>query len=65
MDDWLKDVLSRPTASIQEASRACGYGKNAGYDAVENGTMPTIDLGTRKKRVPTSWLRQKLGLGGQ
>ena len=31
------------------------------YAAAERGDIPTIQLG-RLKRVPTAWLRQKLGL---
>ena len=65
MDEWLKEILSKPTTSIQDAAKACGYGKNTGYHAVKNGTMPTIKLGTGercKERVPTAWLRQKLGI---
>jgi hypothetical protein len=65
MDDWLKGVLSKPTASLQDTTRALGYGKNAGKKAVENGSIPTINLRGKKERVATSWLRQKLGIENQ
>jgi hypothetical protein len=39
------------TASIPDAGRMAGLGKNASYRAADAGLMPTIDLGG-KKRVP-------------
>ena len=32
------------------------------YTAAEKGEIETVDFG-RLKRVPTAWLRRKLGLG--
>jgi len=58
----LEELLKRPTCSIPEAGRALGLkSRNAAYDAAKDGLIKTIDLG-HIKPVPTSWLRQVLGL---
>jgi hypothetical protein len=44
-----------------QAGRALGLGRNATYEAAQLGKIATVDVGYRK-RVPTSWLRAKLGL---
>jgi hypothetical protein len=38
-----------------------GLSRGATYDAAARGDIKTIQLG-RLKRVPTAWLKQKLGL---
>ena len=35
--------------------------RNATYEAAKRGHIKTVDVG-KLKRVPTAWLRQKLGL---
>ena len=40
-----------------------GLSRGATYSAAERGEIKTIRFG-RLKRVPTAWLRQKLGLDG-
>jgi hypothetical protein len=58
---WLAKVLAKPTASIPDAGRAVfDIGRNASYDAAKRGDFEVID--GPKKRVPTSWIKQKLGL---
>jgi hypothetical protein len=43
--------------------KALGLGRSSTYEAGRSGAIPTIDIpGIRKKPVPTSWLRKKLGL---
>lgn len=50
-----------PTLSVAEAAMFCGLSRSAGYVAVKNGELPTIQLGG-KLRVPTAKLRLLLGL---
>jgi hypothetical protein len=62
-DNWLAGVLAKPTASVPDAGRAVfDIGRNASYDAAKRGAFPLID--GPKKRVPTVWIRRKLGIGG-
>jgi hypothetical protein len=65
MEDWLKELLSKPTASVQNTAKALGFGKNVAYDAVKRGDIPTIDIGADKKTVPTAWIRRKLEIDGE
>jgi hypothetical protein len=62
MNEELKELLSKPTASVPDVGRICyGLSRNASYDAAKRGEIPTIDVG-RLKKVPTALLRKKLGL---
>ena len=64
MQDWLKEILDKPTASVPEAGKALGLkGKNSSYEAAKRGDIKVIQFG-KIKRVPTAWLRQVLQLGG-
>ena len=63
MNEDLDELLTRPTISVPEAGRAVGnLGRNGSYEAARRGDIPVIQIG-RRKRVPTSWLRDTLGLG--
>ncbi len=42
---------------------ALGWRPNAIYEAIKRGDIPHVDIGGRKRPVPTAWVRQKLGLG--
>jgi hypothetical protein len=44
-----------------DVGQALGLGRNSTYSAAERGDIETIHFG-RLKRVPTAWLRRKLGL---
>jgi hypothetical protein len=46
-----------------DTGQALRLGRNSTYNAAEKGDIETISFG-RLKRVPTSWLRKKLGLDG-
>jgi hypothetical protein len=62
MNDELRKMLSKPTASVEEAGRLCyGLSRNTSYAAAAKGDIPTIRIG-RLLKVPTSALRAKLGL---
>jgi hypothetical protein len=62
MNDDLKELFSKPTASVPDVGRICfGLAKNASYDAAKRGDFKTIKLGKRIA-VPTAPLRKQLGL---
>ena len=42
---------------------ALGVGRSLTYEGAESGVIPTIEGIGRRKPVPTSWLRPKVGLG--
>jgi hypothetical protein len=64
MDEDLKDRLrTRLTVPLwPDAGTALNLRRNATYDAAARGEIPCIEVGRRKKSVPTSWLRRLLGI---
>jgi hypothetical protein len=53
---------SRPLLPLwPETGTILGLCRNATYDAAARGDIKTIQLG-RLKRVPSTWLKAKLGL---
>ncbi|WP_035725819.1 hypothetical protein [Bradyrhizobium murdochi] len=62
MNEELRQLLSKPTASIPDVGRICfGLSRNGSYDAARRGDFPTIKIG-RLLKVPTAGLRRQLGL---
>lgn len=62
MNDELKDLLSKPTASVPDVGRICfGLARNAAYAAAKSGQIPSIRIGG-KIAVPTAPLRKMLGI---
>lgn len=62
MNDELKNLLSKATASIPDVGRICyGLGRNGAYDAAKRGEIPTIRIG-RLLKVPIALVRAKLGI---
>jgi len=61
MSDDILEVLTKPTVDVVLAGRVLGIGKAAAYRAREAGDIPSIKVGG-KFRVPTSKLREMLGL---
>ena len=59
MPEWLRKILEEPTASVPDAGRCLGIGRNQAYEAAVRGQIKTIRIG-RSLRVPTSWLRRTL-----
>jgi hypothetical protein len=58
----LDEALSRPTISIPDAGAVFfGLGRNAAYEAANNGDFETIEIGGRKFAVVAA-LARKLGL---
>jgi hypothetical protein len=62
MDDEIKTkIASQLTVSVGVAAQAFGIGRNAGYEAVKAGQIPSIRIGGRIC-VPTAPLRKMLGI---
>jgi excisionase family DNA binding protein len=58
----VKELLDRqPTVPLVEAGEILGLSRNTTYNAAARGDIKTIQLG-RLKRVPSTWLKAKLGL---
>jgi excisionase family DNA binding protein len=56
----LDRILAGTTASVPQVADALDYSAKRTYEAIRNGTIPSIRLGKRKVRVPTSWLASQL-----
>jgi hypothetical protein len=62
MDEELKRLLSKPTATVPDVRRVCfGLCRNASYAAAKKGDIPTIKIGGGLF-VPTAALRKQLGM---
>jgi hypothetical protein len=65
MDDKkiLREITTKLTVPLwPTAGRALGLGRNLTFEGARNGEIETIQVG-RRRPVPTSFLRKKLGLG--
>jgi hypothetical protein len=58
IEQKLRDNL---VVSLSDAGKILGLGRNAAYGAAQRGEIETLNFG-RLKKVPTTWLRKKLGL---
>jgi len=56
----IPDPATRPTLTVTEAGSLLGIGRNAAYDGVRSGEIPSIRVG-RRFLVPTAALRRLLG----
>jgi hypothetical protein len=62
MDDFAKLLKENAVLPLwPEAGRILGLKRGSTYLAAREGAIRVIQIG-RLKRVPTAWLRQKLGL---
>ena len=61
LPEWLREILAKPTASIPNTGRCFDLGKNTSYEEARRGAWPLVGS-EKKKSVPTSFIRQKLGL---
>ncbi|MGV0154158.1 helix-turn-helix domain-containing protein [Rhodococcus sp. GB-02] len=50
-----------PTVSIERAGQFLGVSRSYAYRMVKSGRLPTIELGARRKRVPSAALLRMLG----
>lgn len=53
----LEPALEPLTVTVEEAGRALGIGRNAAYDAVKRGEIPSLKLG-RRVVVPIAGLER-------
>lgn len=53
--------LDRPTMSVMEAADLLGISREAGYDGVRRGDIPSIRIG-RAIRIPSAKLAAMLGI---
>jgi hypothetical protein len=61
MSDDIKEILARPTCSVEEFRRIFGLSKNPAYEAVRRGDVQAVRIGG-SIRIPTAPLRIQLGL---
>jgi hypothetical protein len=60
LPDWLKEALKQPVTTVPIAGKAAyGADKGQSYALARRGVIPTIP-GSRRRPVPTSWLRTVL-----
>jgi excisionase family DNA binding protein len=55
-----QDWRDRPTIGVVEAGEVLGIGRNSAYDAVAQGSIPSLRIG-KSIRVPVAALRRLLG----
>lgn len=58
-----RGLLDRPTISVEQAAAIFGIGRNAAYEAVRRGEIPSVRLGGRIL-VPTAAIRKMLYVDG-
>lgn len=51
------------TLSIREAGQVLGFGRQRAYTLAEQGGLPLMVFGPRKRRVPTQRLRELVETG--
>jgi excisionase family DNA binding protein len=54
-------ILSNPALTPQEVRQLLRSGKNATYNAIKSGEIPSFRFGD-SIRIPTVWMREKLGI---
>lgn len=54
-------ILARATATPAETASFLGLGKNATYEAIKRGEIPSIRIG-KSIRVPTASLKAMVGI---
>ncbi len=62
MNDRVKEILGRPTCSVEECREIVPGSRNSTYEAIKRGDIPSIRVG-RRIHVLTAPLKAKLGLG--
>ena len=56
----IPDPQTTPVLTIPEAGRLLGIGRASAYRAADEGSLPTIPMGGRRRLVPTAALRRML-----
>ena len=63
-DDIRREILTKLAVPVWPvAGKALGLGRHAARTAAARGDIPTLPWAGKQAPVPTSWLRQVLGLG--
>jgi hypothetical protein len=62
MNNRVGEILDRPTCNVEEYRQIVPGSRNATYDAIKRGEIPSIRVG-RRIHVLTAPLKAKLGLG--
>lgn len=63
-DDIRREILTKLAVPVWPvAGKALGLGRHAARTAAARGDIPTLRWAGKQAPVPTSWLRQVLGLG--
>lgn len=57
-------LMNSLTISVDDAAAIFGIGRNAAYEAVKQGSIPSLRIGGRIM-VPTARVREMLGLDAQ
>jgi hypothetical protein len=63
MDNFAKLLNENAVLPLEQAGKILGLKRGATYAGARSGDIKTIRIG-RLMKVPTAWLRQKLGLDG-
>jgi hypothetical protein len=61
MDPAIRELLKKPTISVENAGRVLDMSRNSAYDAVHRGDIQSVRMGKRFI-VPTAPLRRLLGI---
>ena len=62
-DQLRREILTKLAVPIGVAGKALGLGRHAARTAAARGDIPTLRWAGKQAPVPTTWLRQVLGLG--
>jgi hypothetical protein len=57
-----KEIMTKLAVPLSVAGKALGLGPHATKEAEKRGDIPTLPWGGKQPPVPTSWLKQVLGL---
>ncbi|GAC1546113.1 MAG: hypothetical protein NVS2B17_29080 [Candidatus Velthaea sp.] len=60
--DVMVSSVDRATVTVQEAGKILGIGRNAAYDAVSTGRIPSIRISPRRIVVPRAALEKMLAV---
>jgi excisionase family DNA binding protein len=61
MNETTAAILANPACTPREVRLLLRSGKNTIYAAIKSGEIPSFRIG-HSIRIPTSWLRDKLGI---
>ena len=61
-DEIRRQISTRLAVPLSVAGKALGLGRHAAHTAADRGDIPTVRWGGKQAPVPTSWLKQVLGL---